>query len=172
MDGPLHLAKRFFGSLVPFGPAPSDTAWAEAQLVPGEVTLWRSMPRADRRHAAGVARRVDAALGADATRPVLAAALLHDAGKTVSGFGTFRRVAATLIAEARGRREVAAWTHRSGWRARVGQYVDHPALGAALLEAAGSDALTVRWAAEHHLPPSDWQVPPHLANALAAADDD
>ena len=54
------------------------------------------MSRADRRHAAGVARRVEVALGDEATRPVLAAALLHDVGKTESGLGTYGRVIATI----------------------------------------------------------------------------
>ena len=31
----------------------TDAEWAEAQLLPGEVELWRRMSRADRRHAAG-----------------------------------------------------------------------------------------------------------------------
>src|SRR3954467_4558474 len=37
-----------------------------------------------------------AALGSRADRPVLAAALLHDMGKTACGLGTFGRVVATL----------------------------------------------------------------------------
>ena len=74
----VHLAKRFFGSLLPVGPRRPTTPWAAEQLLPGELDLWRTMSRADRRHAAGVARRVERALGDEATRPVLAAALLHD----------------------------------------------------------------------------------------------
>ena len=100
---PVHLARRFFGSLRPGGPAPADEAWAEAQLLPGEQGVWRRMPTADRRHAAGVARTVARELGGDATRPVLAAALLHDSGKVVSGLGTFARVLATLVGLVRGR---------------------------------------------------------------------
>ncbi|MGH9111993.1 MAG: hypothetical protein ACRDZN_06830, partial [Acidimicrobiales bacterium] len=77
----LHLVRRFVGSLRPGGPAPDDDRWAVGLMVHGEVLLWRGMCAADRRHAVGVARRVDTALGARATRPVLAAALLHDVGK-------------------------------------------------------------------------------------------
>ena len=41
-----------------------------------------------------------------------------------------------------------------------------------MLTVAGSDALTVAWAREHHLPPEQWTVERHLADALKAADDD
>jgi hypothetical protein len=172
VGGALHLTKRFFGSLVPLGPSAVDAAWVDAQLLPSELVLWRSMARADRRHAAGVARRVEADLGPAASRPVLAAALLHDVGKTVSGLGTFRRVGATLIAATKGTREVATWASRAGWRRRVGQYVDHPTIGSSLLEAAESDPLTIAWTAEHHRPASSWTVPPDLGRALHDADDD
>jgi hypothetical protein len=121
------------------------------------------MSGADRRHATGVARLVVADLGSDATRPVVAAALLHDSGKVVSDLGTLARVGATLVGAVAGR------DRPSG---RVGQYLRHPSLGADLLREAGSDPLTVTWAAEHHLPPERWTLPPACAAALAAADDD
>ena len=56
----------------------------------------------DRRHAAGVARAVQRALGHEASRPVLAAALLHDVGKVESGLRTYGRVVATLSAKVAG----------------------------------------------------------------------
>jgi len=96
----------------------------------------------------------------------MAAALLHDVGKLASGLGTFGRVVATLI------RARPGWEDRRGWRRRVALYRDHPRLGADLLALAGSDALTVDWAAQHHLPPDRWTVPAPLAHALKAADND
>ncbi len=168
----LHLARRFVGSLRPGGPSAAETAWAEARLLPGEVALWRRMPAPDRRHAAGVARDVADRLGPAAARPVLAAALLHDVGKVESGFGTFGRVVATVVAGVRGRATVAGWSGEPGLRGRLGRYVRHPELGASLLADAGADPLTVAWAREHHLSPEDWTVPRPLALALKAADDD
>jgi hypothetical protein len=159
----LHLTRRFFGSLRRGGPGAADEAWARAQLLPGEQALWARMSGADRRHAAGVARKVVADLGPDATRPVVAAALLHDSGKVVSGLATFARVGATVVGAVAGR-------DRPG--GRVGLYLRHPQLGAELLAEAGSDPLTVAWAAEHHLPPTRWTLPGPLAAALAGADDD
>src|SRR3954466_13399033 len=114
MAGPAHLVRRFFGSLRPGGPARSDEAWVGDVLMPGELELWRRMSGADRRHAVGVARRVERALGVEATRPGVAAALLHDGGKVASGLGTYGRVVATLAGAAAGRSTASAWTEQGG----------------------------------------------------------
>lgn len=130
----------------------------------------------DRRHAIGVARQVEAALYADREtpeRPVMAAALLHDVGKVRCGLGTFARVAVTLAAIAKGREALAAIPPLAPrWRARVGEYLTHDAIGAEMLAAAGSDELTVTWAGEHHRPPSAWSTPARVAAALSEADGD
>lgn len=167
-----HLVRRFFGSLRPGGPSPADVAWVGEQLLAAEVALWSAMPGPDRRHSAVVARRVAATLGPAATRPVLAAALLHDVGKTRVGLRTPGRVVATLAMLLLGRARVAEWSAARGYRGRIGRYARHDQLGAALLAEAGSDPLTVAWAREHHLPPDRWTVPRDLATALEAADDD
>lgn len=163
MASPAHLATRFFTSLWPGGPTAADDAWATHYLNAGETLLWRRMPGFDRRHAVGVARRVASALGEDATRPVIAAALLHDVGKIESGFGVWGRVLATVWSAVRGRERLGG---------RVKTYVSHPEIGAQLLRDANADDLTVAWTAEHHLPPARWTVAPELADALKAADDD
>jgi len=167
-----HLVKRFFSSVLPIGPSADDRAWVDQQLLPAEQEIWQRMSRQDRRHAAGVARRVERALGDEATRPVLAAALLHDCGKTVSGLGTYGRVIATLSVKAAGRDVAMAWSETRGFTRRVGLYVEHPRLGADLLGLAGSAPLTVAWAAEHHLPPEEWTVPAEIGRVLKDADDD
>jgi hypothetical protein len=159
----LHLGRRFFGSLRPGRPAPDDDMWAEDQLLTSEVVLWRRMSDADRRHAVGVARRTVELVGPGTERSVVAAALLHDVGKIESGLGPFRRAAATLAGKARGRERV---------RGRFGTYLHHDVVGAALLEVAGSDGVTVIWAREHHLPATRWSIEPTLGTALKAADDD
>ncbi len=161
-----HLARRFVGSLSRRPPAPADEAWVRARLLPGERELWARLGPADRRHAIGVARRVVDGLGPAAERPVVAAALLHDVGKLDAGLGTFGRVGATLWALVRGRAGAAAG------EGRVGRYLRHDVIGAELLKAAGSDPLTVAWAAQHHLPPARWTVPVAVGATLKAADDD
>jgi hypothetical protein len=154
-----HLARRFAGSISRRPPPPGDEAWVRTHLLDGEHRLWCRMSAADRRHAVGVARRVVALLGDAATRPVMAAALLHDVGKVDSGLGTLGRVAATVVDRRRG-------------DGRFARYRRHDAIGAALLRDAGSAELTWRWAEEHHRPPLSWTVAPELAQALKAADDD
>lgn len=158
-----HLVRRFFGSLSRRPPAAEDERWAGSLLLPGEAELWRRMAAADRRHAVSVARRVGQELGDTATRPVLAAALLHDVGKVEAGLGTLGRVGATLTGASPFRRRATG---------RLRAYLHHPEIGAAMLDAAGSDPVTVAWAREHHLPPDRWTVPTPIASVLKSADDD
>jgi hypothetical protein len=167
-----HLVRRFVGSLWPWGPSAEDEAWAIGWLAPGEAALWRRMSNADRRHAVGVARRTEAALGPRATRPVMAAALLHDVGKVSSGFGPVRRALATLAAMAWGHEAARRWEARGGLVGRAGRYLCHDHVGAVMLDVAGSDGLTVAWAREHHLAPERWSVPADVGAALKLADDD
>jgi hypothetical protein len=161
-----HLVRRFFGSLRPGGPPRAEVDWVHGQLLPGERDLWDAMSGPDRRHSAMVARRVQAALGPAADRVVLAAALLHDVGKSASGLRTGGRVAATLVAAVLGRERMAL----TG--GRVGRYLRHDAIGAEQLTRAGSDPLTIEWTRVHHKPRDQWTVPLDLADALKAADDD
>jgi len=170
----VHLVSRFFGSLRPGGPNASEREWAESQLLPDELELWRRLSGPDRRHSAAVARRVERSLGDRATRPVLAAALLHDVGKLDAHLRTYGRVVATLAGGVVGHDQavIHQWTLTTGFTRRVGLYLTHPELGGDLLAVAGSDPVTVAWTREHHLPSADWTVDPELATALHAADDD
>jgi len=129
------------------------------------------MSRVDRRHAVLVARLTADVLEERATRPVLAAALLHDVGKTAAGLGTYGRVVATVSERFADDATAQVWSTRRGITRKVGLYLRYPELGADLLRMAGSDDLVVAWSREHHLPPEDWTVPRDLGEALAAADD-
>jgi len=174
-----HLSGRFFTALWPAGPTPADESWANEHLLDGERVLWQRMSGPDRRHAVGVARETIRLLGSDRSRrEVIAAALLHDVGKVESSFGTFARVGVTFAALAVGRSRLLRWagdspgSGRPSRRARVGLYLTHDRLGAELLQGAGSQALTVSWAAEHHLTPERWTVDATVGAALKAADGD
>jgi hypothetical protein len=160
-----HLVRRFFGSVAARRLTPDEEAWVASHLLASEAELWARLRRADRRHAVGVARRSETALGAAATRPVMAAALLHDVGKIEADLGTYGRVMATLLAKAAGRDTADAWSQTRGITRRIGLYLRHEELGADLLRLAGSDPLTValveRWSAP--------DTP--VADALKAADD-
>lgn len=172
MAGLAHLTRRFFGSLRPGAPAAREVEWVRGVLSPAEFELWSSMSNPDLRHSVSVAREVQRALGDEATAPVLAAALLHDVGKTVAGLRTYGRVIATLSGRVAGHDMAVAWSETKGFTRRVGLYLNHAALGGDLLGMAGSDPLTEAWAREHHLDPADWTVPTHIGEALKAADDD
>lgn len=172
MGGLFHLTRRFVGSLRPGGPRESDRAWVESVLSEAEYALWRRQYGPDRRHTAAVAREVERRLGHEAAPPVLAAALLHDIGKIDADLGTWGRVVATVSAKVAGHETASLWTKSTGFTRKVGLYLQHPRIGADMLEMAGSDPLTVAWAAEHHLPVDEWTVDPAIAAVLHEVDDD
>jgi hypothetical protein len=125
--GLAHLSRRFWSSLSRRPPAMDDDAWAQGWLTAGDDELWAAMSNADRRHAIDVARRFRV-IRPGATRPEMAGALLHDAGKVLAQLGPLRRVVATVV----------------GPRTRrFRQYHDHEAIGANMAAQAGCDPATV-----------------------------
>jgi putative nucleotidyltransferase with HDIG domain len=139
-------------------------------LSPTAEQLFRAMPRYDQQHAL----RVCCALKkmGHAQPDLLAAALLHDVGKTVHPSGGLRlwhRVAAVLMRafwpgqlERFGRDQPGSWR----WPFYVAQH--HAALGAELARQAGCSPGTVELIRRHEDPP-DPSSDPSLA-ALQAAD--
>ena len=170
---PVHRVRRFFASIVPGRPSDDDLAWAGSFLSEDEQRLFAKMAATDQRHLVGVAKAVERH-GVDGQPPqkwVMAAALLHDVGKTVAGLGTYGRVVATLSEAVGGASMANAWTESSGFTRKVGLYLKYPGLGADLLQLADSDELVVAWAAEHHLPEEAWTVPVAEGRVLTLADD-
>ncbi len=144
-----HLTKRFVTSLSTHAPTAAADAWATSQLLAGEQALWSAMSNQDRRHATVVAYRfLDRA--PDAPRAAIAAALLHDCGKTPAKLGTLMRTVATVVGP-RGKRFEA--------------YHDHERIGADIARDAGSEPQTVALIARSP------DAPPELLSALCAADD-
>lgn len=172
-----HLARRFFGALVPGGPSPADEAWVGEILGADLFAVWNTMPGHDRRHSVGVARRAQAGLArtneAGDSRWI-AAALAHDIGKLDAGLGVFGRVVATLLRGALGRTRTDRWVDRRGVRGKFGRYLQHGPLGGDRIRALGGPEPVARWAAAHH----DWNtwegtgIPPAVVTVLDAADDD
>jgi len=166
--------RRYFGSLRarPIDDATSE--WVAATLESGEQRVWVAMSRADRAEGVAVARAFEAGrpAGAAAASEWRAAALLHDAGKQCSGYGTFGRVVATIVVALAGKSRVRGWVGAGGVRARFGRYAAHDDLGADLLQAAGARPVVVAWAGAHHRP-DRWAstgMPENVCRALAAAD--
>ncbi len=165
-----HLATRFFGSLRA-GPLTDDeAAWVKSNLLATERELWARMSAPDQRHAHRVAQKTLHFLGEKAPRPVIAAALLHDIGKTDPQIGTFARVIATLAGKQSTPAQREAWAKEDGWLGRAGKYLRHNEIGAELLKAAGSDPLTAAWAREHELIHTEWTIPEEFSDALWRAD--
>jgi len=168
---PAHRAKRFFASLVSSAPAPEDERWAQGWLSVDEQKLFGRMRPGDRRHAVAVARAVEAHTDGTPERWVMAAALLHDVGKTVPDLGTYGRVVATLSGWVGGADMAEHWADTTGFTRKVGLYLMYPRLGADLLTVAASDERVVAWAREHHMAEEDWTIPVDAGRLLAAADD-
>jgi len=179
---PLHRAARFFSSLRPGAPAPRDVEWARRCLTDAERRWFDRMSNPDQRHAVRVARatehgldevRVDGrSLTDDERRATLAAALLHDVGKTQAGLRTYGRVVATLSGAVGGAAFAEAWQDTTGFTRKVGLYLRYPTIGSEMLAVAESHPWVVGWAAEHHLPPEEWSLPVEVGRLLAAADDE
>ena len=115
---------------------------------------------------------MQARLGAEAPREVLAAALLHDVGKIHCRLRTFGRVVATLTIKTAGSDDVDDWTQVGGLHRKIALYQRHPRIGADDLALAGSHELTVAWAREHHQPAESWTVPRRYSEVLDACDND
>ena len=154
-----HLVRRFAGSLSRRPPAQADVTWAVAWLEPAEVELWSAMSVADQRHSIEVARRFVGRIGDRPERAEVAAALLHDVGKTVADLGTFGRVGATLWCRPVGRERASTGD------GRISRYVRHETLGADMLRAAGSAPRTVALVA------AEVDADDPAARALAWADE-
>jgi hypothetical protein len=153
---PLHLVKRFMGSLGARRPSPEDQALIAGILGNGEARLFWAQPVIDQAHALDTARAV-----LDRGRPDLAAAaLLHDVGKRHASLGVVGRSIASALS-----------LIRLPVRGRYARYLDHAEAGARDLARAGSAPLVVEFARSHHedRPPSfdatDWAL-------LVAADNE
>lgn len=190
---PIHRARRFMRSLVAAAPSEADSQWVKRYLNEAELRAFARLAPGDRSHSIGVAKKVAANLdrlgsqtgrtdstGTDSTGTdspggdsdwVVAAALLHDIGKSVPGLGTYGRVVATLCGAVVGDEMADHWIEKSGMTRRIGLYLRYPELGVPILELAGSDPRVVAWSAQHHRPPEEWEVPIDVGELLSAADD-
>ena len=159
-------------------PSDADAAWAAEFMTDGEQRVFDRMPPVDRSHSIAVAKavaahldRLDMSAEDPAARWVIAAALLHDVGKSVAGLGTYGRVVATLSEAIGGADMATVWADKRGMTRKVGLYLQYPQLGADLLAIAGSDERVVAWAAEHHRPEDEWNIPLDAGRLLTVADD-
>ena len=119
---------------------PSEEALVERVLPPSAQALFREMPTADRRHGLDVAHRLLASGHDD--RDVLAAALLHDAGKG-HRLRLWHRVSGVLLeAVAPGTLGRLASADPRSWRYPFHLYLHHEAISAQMAVSAGCEPRT------------------------------
>lgn len=139
-------------------------------LSPEALSLFDAMPGYDRQHALNAVRLLQGAGHMDAD--LLAAALLHDAGKTVQQDGAlslWHRVAVVLLRAFRpGLLDQIAEDRPGSWRRPFYVQQCHAAIGAELARKAGCSPRTVALI-QHHEDAAGQVEDPDLA-ALQAAD--
>ncbi len=143
-----YRSRQFFGALRACV-GEDERAEAEAHLTAAERELFRSMEPRDQRHALDVFHALES--GGQRDPSLLAAALLHDAGK--GRIMLWQRVAFVLLrAASRSLLQRLARANETGWRGALDRMSNHAERGAALAEAAGSTAETVRLIRLHGSP--------------------
>lgn len=123
-----------------------DDAWAVSLLTAGEARVYRGMDPRDREHACRVTLHLLREHPA-ADPELVAAALLHDCGKSVRPYRVAERVLVGLVPTRLAR--LLPPVGALGIRAR------HPELGATLLAHAGARARVADLVAHHHRPADD-----------------
>lgn len=120
---PRHLLHRLAESISAKSVSVADLDWVRERLTEPEFTLWDEMQIMDKVHSIGVARRL-IEVGSDTVRVEIAAALLHDVGKSGPRLGVIGRVCATVLG-----------SRTKRWR----EYRDHERVGAQMCRSAGLD---------------------------------
>jgi hypothetical protein len=151
-------------------PEEVEEALLSRYLSPQGVDLFRIMPRYDQQHALRVYRTLQEQ--GHGEPDLMAAAWLHDVGKTASRRGGLRlwhRVAVVLMRAFRpGLLEQVGQDKPGSWRHPFHVQQHHAAIGAELALQAGCSPATVNLIRQHEDPPSPADEP--LLAALHAAD--
>lgn len=155
--------------------APDERAILALWLPPRAAALFQAMPRRDQRHSLNVFYTLRAA--GHGEPDLLAAALLHDVGKTVHDgrpVRTWHRVIVVLLDTLKpGLVAQLANEQPDNWRYPLHAHLHHPGQGAQLARAAGCSQRTAMLIERHQDkplgPPGDEME--RLLAALQAADD-
>lgn len=118
-----------------------DDAWAEQYLNPGERLVYRGMDARDREHACRVTQNLLRDFP-KASPELIAAALLHDCGKSVRRYNIVERVLVGLIPQ--------RLSHLLPPIGAIGIRSAHPELGAQLLARAGARPRVAQLVVRHH----------------------
>lgn len=118
-----------------------DDPWAQTYLNPGEGRIYMGMDARDREHACRVTRHL-LRDHPQASPELVAAALLHDCGKSVRRYNVLERVLVGLIPN--------RLTHILPPIGAIGIRAAHPELGAYLIARAGGRPRVAQLVVRHH----------------------
>lgn len=132
---------------------PADVAYAAARLSPALLRLFQGMTPAEQQHSIALSRALEAQGHTDPD--LLAAALLHDVGKTRHPPHLWERVV-VVLGEHFTPRQAAAWGAGAPHGLRRGFVIrqQHAAWGAELARQAGASPRTVALIRQHHSDPA------------------
>lgn len=122
-----------------------EDGWADSRLTAAEARVYRGMDPRDREHACRVARHL-LRDRPDADPELVAAALLHDCGKSIRPYRVLERVLIGLVPNR---------LSRALPLGPLAVRAYHPELGAELLARAGARPRVARLVARHHHPGGD-----------------
>jgi len=142
-------ARQFFRAML-VRASLNERTIVEGILSPEQAALFWRMAPCDQRHGLDVYYVLRD--GDCQDEDLLVAALLHDMGKAAARLTIAHRVAVVLI-----ERAVPGWLARwagqgKGWKAPFAAHLQHPQIGAAWAQAAGSSDDTVALIRWHHAP--------------------
>jgi putative nucleotidyltransferase with HDIG domain len=151
---------------------PPNLTYVRARLPnPTLIALFTRMSRADQHHGIAVARTLEHQGYDDPA--LIAAALLHDVGKSRTGVSVWARVI-VVLGEWLLPRVAARWGEgqAKGLRRPFVVRQQHPAWGAEMAQQAGASPVTVRLIRSHHNPTGERDADRPLLTALHAADEE
>lgn len=149
---PVYRVRQFIASLHPVID-PQERQALAGWLPPDALALFERMAPRDQRHSLNVAQTLVA--GGHDQPDLLAAALLHDVAKSVQPGQRLRlrhRIVIVLLNAGN-----KAWVNRlasddpGSWRYPYYVHLNHPAMGAVLVQAAGCSPLTVELVRRHQV---------------------
>ncbi|WP_034338473.1 HD domain-containing protein [Deinococcus misasensis] len=143
----LGKLKRLSKSISAAQAQPEDQ-WAKSILTPEEYGVYIQMDPRDREHGTRVARTLQKD-HPEAENPLIAAAILHDCGKSIRPYRVLERVLVGLVPY-----RLSKYVASEGVKVRFA----HPEMGSDMLQEAGARPEVVRLVRLHHHPESDAQA--------------